>query len=115
MIFRILSLPHRTVIFQTDDWVEFERFQLELNNKNQVGRYSAGYTTEGTHPSHEWSRSKSSSVTTRCSRCGAWDNGSYGSHAPCGYDFGQLPLVTIIEHAETRAQVLTAEQLAVST
>ncbi len=105
MIFRILSLPHRTVIFQTDDWVELERFQLELD-------HTVNYMIEGTHPSHEWRRSKSSSVATRCSRCGAWDNGSYGSHAPCGYDFGQLPLATIIEHAETRAQELTAEQLA---
>lgn len=63
------------VLLETDDWVAAERKRLD--SRAGVGDY--GPTIVGTHPTHDFR------VGT-CGRCGAWNNGSYGSRMPCGYD-----------------------------
>lgn len=75
------------VVAETDDWVEAQRLVLESHH---------GYNSRlpnlrivGTHPTHVWSGG-------RCTRCDGWDNGSYGSQAPCGYDWRSRALVTAV-------------------
>ncbi len=83
-----LALAHREpwAVLETDDWVEACSRALTRNWK--PGEW---LSVEGTHPSHTW-------VARRCTTCGVWDNGSYGSQFPCGYDFHGQSLVTTIDH-----------------
>lgn len=79
---------HRRVILRTDDWVEAE---LASSGKNWT-RYTM-LTIRGTHPSHDWD----DQYPRRCRKCAGWDNGSYPSHAPCGYDFAGGSLAAALE------------------
>ena len=83
------------VLLETDDWVEAEsRALIRSGDKNF--RH-----VRGTHPTHDWYRPGRSTGnpdgSTRCRNCGGWDNGSYGSHAPCGYDFQGTSLMATLE------------------
>lgn len=70
-----------SIVLRTDDWVEAEAACL----LPAVGDWPETYRRiKGTHPTHEWDEQN----PRRCGRCGGYDNGSYGSHAPCGYIWG---------------------------
>jgi len=77
--------PESLVVLETDDWVEAWSRALTRNWKPGESLH-----VEGEHPSHTWDR-------RRCTACGARKNGSYGSQAPCGYDFRGHSLVTTID------------------
>ncbi len=77
------------VVLETGDWVKAEERALAKNWPSA----RRPLCIRGTHPSHGWDDQR----PPRCRACGAWNNGSYGSHAPCGYDFGEAPLITVIE------------------
>lgn len=87
-IFRVETERGR-VLLETDDWVEAETLSCAYFHpgRNQF------LHVRGTHPTHDWDGQR----PRRCRNCAGWDNGSYGSHAPCGYDFGGLALVTVLE------------------
>jgi hypothetical protein len=76
----------RRIVLGTDDWVDAQAAAIYR------GRGPLLYV-RGTHPSHEWD----AQAPRRCVKCQGWDNGSYGSQAPCGYDFGGASLVSAIE------------------
>jgi len=85
------------VILETDDWVEAESQALAKNWPK-----GDSLRVRGTHPSHDWQRGIAGDPSQpwdhrRCRRCLAWDNGSYGSHAPCGYDWSKDSLVSALE------------------
>ena len=86
------------VVLETDDWVEAEARAL---TKNWPNRYGGSLSVRGTHPTHDWyapGRSQGNpDGSRRCRNCGGWDNGSYGSHAPCGYDWSRDSLVSALE------------------
>ena len=100
--FRVVNaLAHRGlwVVLETDDWVEACSRALTRNWK--PGEW---LSVEGTHPSHTW-------VARRCTTCGAWDNGSYGSQFPCGYDFrGESLVNTIDRELQARQAELATER-----
>lgn len=81
--FTVVNKQSGTVTLRTDDWMAAERAAL-------VRPHSPLLNVKGTHPTHDF-------VGGRCSRCGARDNGSYGSHAPCGFDFEGRPLIAILQ------------------
>lgn len=89
------------VILSTDDWVEAEALATSMHSKGKDAR------VRGTHPTHVWGPPRPEAGdpdrSRRCARCDGWDNGSYGSHLPCGYDHKGRALVTIIED-ELRAR-----------
>jgi hypothetical protein len=96
------------VLLETDDWVEAEsRALCRPGISNREIRY-----VRGTHPTHDWYRPGRSAGNPdgvpRCHRCGGWDNGSYGSHAPCGYDFQTSLVATIERELAARADGGTA-------
>lgn len=79
-----------SIILDTDDWVE----ALSAGESGNFLRH-----VEGTHPTHQWGAPEEGQLpdkSMRCTQCRAWDNGSYGSRAPCGYDFRGRALVTVI-------------------
>lgn len=82
-----------SVLLRTDDWVEAERAALTPWPRDVEVR-----SVWGVHPSHRWDDRS----PRRCVGCNGWDNGSYGSHAPCGYWQGES-LVSAIER-ETAAR-----------
>jgi hypothetical protein len=75
------------VVAETDDWVEAQR--LVLASHHGYNARKPDLRIVGTHPSHTWSDG-------RCAACGGFDNGSYGSQAPCGYDWRGRALVTAV-------------------
>lgn len=75
------------VWFETDDWVAAERYASDALKRREV------LFVRGTHPTHTWAEK-------RCTGCGAWDNGSYGSHAPCGYDWSSDSLISALDREE---------------
>lgn len=81
----ILCVP-APVVAETDDWVEAQRLALESHHGHSRQPY---LRIVGTHPSHTWEN-------RRCTACGGYDNGSYGSQAPCGYDWSRRALVTAV-------------------
>lgn len=85
-VFRVLDGSGR-VALDTDDWVQAEACALRLPHRGPIARIL------GTHPTHTW-------AGERCNSCGGWDNGSYGSHAPCGFDFDGRSLVEVITELE---------------
>jgi hypothetical protein len=87
-------------VLATDDWVEACSAALSPNWPSGLA-----LRVTGTHPTHDWGppHEGQRSPDPRCTRCGAWDNGSYGSKAPCGYDFGGESLVTAL-WKETQAR-----------
>lgn len=89
------------VHLRTDDWVEAERAVMDAHYY-RPGGHSQELSIRGTHPSHEFGMAvllpgepEFKRADHRCSKCGAYNNGSYGSHAPCGYQFDGA-LVTVI-------------------
>ena len=76
-VFTVVKANTSQVMLATDDWVEAENLAYVALGKGTL------LSVRGTHPSHIWD----DQWTRRCVTCGGWDNGSYGSHAPCGYDF----------------------------
>jgi hypothetical protein len=84
--FQVYNQRSGKVLLETDDWVEAEQRALGRKWPNsQTPIY-----IRGTHPTHDWSGPRKHGGTTMvrtCAKCGGYDNGSYGSHAPCGYDF----------------------------
>jgi hypothetical protein len=82
------------VILETDDWVQAESRAFPRPGTGSLLR------VRGTHPTHDWGpprRGQNPRHTRRCRDCGAWDNGSYGSHAPCGYDWSRDTLASALE------------------
>ena len=88
------------VRLETDDWVDAQAAALSHNWPR--GRT---LTVTGTHPTHEWGPPHEGQrpPDPRCTKCGAWDNGSYGSVAPCGYDWSRESLATAL-WKETQAR-----------
>jgi hypothetical protein len=77
------------VLLETDDWLEAE---AEATRYRVVSADQQLPQVKGTHPSHDFTRGEA------CAHdgCGAHDNGSYGSHAPCGTEF-RISLHQMIE------------------
>lgn len=84
------------LILETDDWVEACEVSLTMNWPRIIGGAIPRHV-RGVHPSHEWPVGMKHHDGARCGRCGAWNNGSYGSHAPCGYDWSRDSLVSALE------------------
>lgn len=80
-------------VLETDDWLEAQHAALSTHNGRTPG--DQWLSVRGTHPSHEWGPPRDGSP--QCVRCGAWNNTSYGSQLPCGYDYGGRSLVAIVE------------------
>lgn len=87
-------------VLETDDWVAACSAALSTS-------WPSGETrrVRGTHPTHQWGppHEGQQPPDPRCARCGAWDNGSYGSQAPCGYDWSRESLATALRK-ETQAR-----------
>ena len=86
----------RRIVLETDDWVEAEE---RSSVRYWPSKYRPLYIN-GTHPSHDWGpphEGQTPRDTRRCRKCSGWDNGSYGSHAPCGYDWSHDSLSSAIE------------------
>lgn len=81
------------VVLRTDDWVTAQRAAQPSRASESYGK------VEGTHPTHRWTDER----PRRCIDCGGWDNGSYGSQAPCGYDWSQGSLLAALEREEATA------------
>lgn len=94
--FRVVD-QHGRKVLDTDDWVEAQRHVIG-NPYNKV---------LGTHPTHSWG---SGSKHGRCINCGAWDNGSYGSQSPCGYNWERSLVAEIVHILEAREAAAAAEQ-----
>ena len=88
------------VVLATDDWVDALTAAESANWPRGAVR-----RVRGTHPSHDWGSPHEGQQPPdrRCTRCGGWDNGSYGSQAPCGYDWSRDSLVTAL-HRERVAR-----------
>jgi hypothetical protein len=86
----------RTVL-ETDDWVAAQSRALASHH----GQSSTApwLHVRGTHHSHQWGPPHEGQCdrSLRCVKCGGWDNGSYGSQLPCGYDTRGRALAAIIE------------------
>jgi hypothetical protein len=85
-IFRV-ETEWRHLVLETDDWVEAENRACTSLKAGTLLR------VRGTHPTHDWDDQR----PRRCRKCGGWDNGSYGSHAPCGYDWSHDSLASALE------------------
>ncbi len=83
-------------VFETDDWLAAEAFAADARRRNQrLGNLDGNnFSVEGVHPSHHFVQAQGE---TRCTVCGTYDNSSYGSHAPCGFDSGGKSLAWHIE------------------
>ena len=90
-------------LLATDDWVEAEAAVIKRDGMPRTGITHI----RGTHPTHSWGPPREGQVerTPRCTRCGGWDNGSYGSHAPCGYEFTESLVATIRRELEHRRKL----------
>lgn len=88
-------------VLSTDDWVE-ALTAAESGNwpRGEVRR------VRGTHPTHHWGPAHEGQQPPdpRCTRCGAWDNGSYGSQAPCGYDWSGDSLCSALSRERAARQ-----------
>ena len=86
--YEVVALGSRDVLLSTCDWaVALDRALPE--------NWPDGRTmlcVLGTHPSHDWDLQ----CPPRCRECGGWQNGSYGSVAPCGYDWAR-PLAAVLK------------------
>ena len=91
-VFRVEDQRGR-VVLRTDDWVEACSAALSSNWPRGGQLY-----VRGTHPTHNWGppHAGQEPPDPRCTACGAWDNGSYGSQSPCGYDWSNDALVTAL-------------------
>lgn len=87
--FRVVNEYGRKVT-DTDDWLEAQRLSAG----------HPGRQIQGTHPSHDWDTQRE----RRCRACGGYDNGSYGSQLPCGYDSRGRSLAQIVVDELTRQE-----------
>lgn len=85
-IFRVEN-RHGETVLETDDWVDAQKAAIDAM------RGSVLLHVHGTHPTHDWDSRQS---PARCLNCGSWDNGSYGSQSPCGYDWDRASLTDAI-------------------
>jgi hypothetical protein len=79
-------------VLETDDWAEAERRALTQNWPDP----RTPLRVRGIHPTHDWDDQR----PRRCRKCDGWDNGSYGSHAPCGFEWtgpGGSSLIAVLE------------------
>jgi hypothetical protein len=77
------------VLLCTDDWLEAHAFV-----RNMTMPTNGLVSIKGVHPTHDFVTAQGEK---RCHQCGAYGNGSYGSQAPCGFDFARKPLSHHIE------------------
>lgn len=95
-VFKVVDARDR-VLLETDDWVDAQKASIDMHNHSRLAY------VRGTHPTHEWGDphpGQNPRHYRRCKKCDGWDNGSYGSQAPCGYDWhgeGGSSLVAAIE------------------
>jgi len=90
------------VLLETDDWVAAQVVASDSLRRNSLPHI------RGTHPSHKWE-------DQRCTQCGGWDNGSYGSQAPCDYDWSHASLHSALEREmAARGQVWPARSATVN-
>jgi hypothetical protein len=100
--FTVVSQRGR-VFLGTDDWVAAQAAAVASHSHRLPD--DDWLSVRGTHPTHDWGpplpgQGDSPPHARRCRKCGGWDNGSYGSQAPCGYDFsgvGGSSLVAAVE------------------
>lgn len=85
--FTVVKLRTNQVLLETDDWVAAQACYLEWHKSGSLR------SVRGTHPSHQWDGQR----PRRCTACGGWDNGSFGSQAPCGYDWGSDSLMSAVK------------------
>ena len=78
------------LLLESDDGFEVERTRMEHEQKHRYRRgVPLSTTITGVHPSHVG--------THHCEECGRpLDNGCYGSHFPCGFDFDGQSLVGVL-------------------
>jgi hypothetical protein len=81
-IFRVEN-GHGQTVLETDDWVDAQKTAIDAMRRSVL------LSVHGTHPTHHWDTRQS---PPRCRDCGSWDNGSYGSQSPCGYDWNRASL-----------------------
>jgi hypothetical protein len=86
-VFRVVN-DRGAVVLETDDWIEACDRALSRNWPRGDALHVCG-----THPTHDWDDQR----PRRCRGCDGWDNSSYGSQAPCGYDWSHECLVTAVE------------------
>lgn len=79
------------VLLETDDWLEAEAFVVRKSRPSRDSMQQDIPLIRGVHPSHDFATE--GNPTCRNEGCRSWNNGSYGSHAPCGYDFGGQSLM----------------------
>jgi hypothetical protein len=102
-IFTVVRHGSGRIVLETDDWVDAQAAAIASTGRNL--RDDDWLSVRGTHPTHEWGpphpdQGDAAPHARRCVKCGGWDNGSYGSQAPCGYDFdgpGGSSLVAAVE------------------
>jgi hypothetical protein len=93
----IVTTETNQLVLETDDWVDAQAAALYKPGDRGLRH------VRGVHPSHVWDSDRSTQLTyfagncRRCTKCGGWDNGSYGSQAPCGYDWRGGSLVAAVE------------------
>lgn len=93
------------VILRTDDWIEAEEAASVKHWRHKL----APLRIAGIHPSHSvgtvtkhYGYSDTTTSYEGCATCEAPNNGCFAIHAPCGFDFGNKSMATIIE--EWRAE-----------
>lgn len=81
------------VLLETDDWLEAE---AEASRYRVVSADQELPQVKGTHPTHDFTGGQ------MCANdgCHSRNNGSYGSHAPCGLEFSGS-LMSMIEDWRT--------------
>jgi hypothetical protein len=110
-VFTVVNQRGRTVL-ETDDWVDAQAATLDTHSHRLA--HDDWLSVRGTHPTHDWGpplpgQGDSAPHARRCVKCGGWDNGSYGSQAPCGYDFAGASLVAVIaRELASRAKCIPA-------
>jgi hypothetical protein len=107
--FRVVRRVPRIVydeveVLATDDWLEAEAKVSEwLRHHPNTMQMRELPEVRGVHPSHDFPPPGKGNPTCRNEGCRSWNNGSYGSHAPCGFDFEGKSLHTLIEERKARA------------
>lgn len=89
------------VVLETDDWVAAVEAGLTTNWPRGGRRF-----VRGTHPTHHWGPpypGQDPPDARRCTACGAWDNGSYGSQGPCGYNWDVSLVGAVLREKAARA------------
>lgn len=80
------------VLLETDDWLAAEAEVERFMRTSPITMARDLPRIVGVHPSHDFDPRKK---TCRNEGCRSWNNGSYGSHAPCGTVFTE-PLSAMV-------------------